>query len=169
METFGVAGAQPAGTTRSCVGCGRSIPWEANVCPYCGHDYRIPTGVVAPPRKSLAPVAAGILLVIAGIAAIAMGMFYFSLDAQDLETAGIVLPSDMEWEDIEGALDVCGALAIVFGLIAVLGGVMSARRKYLTLSILGGVFGILGMGFLIGALLAFIGLVLLIVSRKEFS
>ena len=23
-----------------CVACGRSIPWDANVCPHCGHDYR---------------------------------------------------------------------------------------------------------------------------------
>lgn len=23
-----------------CVSCGRSIQWDANVCPYCGHDYR---------------------------------------------------------------------------------------------------------------------------------
>ena len=25
---------------RNCVSCGRSISWDANVCPYCGHDYR---------------------------------------------------------------------------------------------------------------------------------
>jgi hypothetical protein len=25
---------------RNCVSCGRSISWYANVCPYCGHDYR---------------------------------------------------------------------------------------------------------------------------------
>ena len=28
-------------TTRNCVTCGRSIQWDANVCPYCGHDYRL--------------------------------------------------------------------------------------------------------------------------------
>jgi len=27
--------------TRSCVGCGRAIAWDANVCPYCGHDFRM--------------------------------------------------------------------------------------------------------------------------------
>ena len=26
---------------RNCVGCGRAIAWDANVCPYCGHDYRM--------------------------------------------------------------------------------------------------------------------------------
>lgn len=30
----------PSGT-RNCVSCGRAISWDANVCPYCGHDYRI--------------------------------------------------------------------------------------------------------------------------------
>jgi hypothetical protein len=31
---------------RMCVSCGRSIPRGANVCPYCGYDFRIPN--VAP-------------------------------------------------------------------------------------------------------------------------
>jgi predicted nucleic acid-binding Zn ribbon protein len=26
--------------TRNCVACGRAIAWDANVCPYCGHDFR---------------------------------------------------------------------------------------------------------------------------------
>lgn len=30
--------------TRNCVSCGRPISWDANVCPYCGHDFR---GVMA--------------------------------------------------------------------------------------------------------------------------
>jgi len=34
MESTGAAG------MRNCVSCGRSIAWDANVCPYCGHDYR---------------------------------------------------------------------------------------------------------------------------------
>jgi DNA-directed RNA polymerase subunit RPC12/RpoP len=32
-----MASGQPV---RSCVGCGRAIDWNANVCPYCGHDFR---------------------------------------------------------------------------------------------------------------------------------
>jgi len=27
--------------TRNCVQCGRPIAWDANVCPYCGHDFRV--------------------------------------------------------------------------------------------------------------------------------
>lgn len=25
---------------RVCVDCNKQIPWDANLCPYCGHDYR---------------------------------------------------------------------------------------------------------------------------------
>ena len=34
---------------RNCSGCGRSIPWDANLCPYCGRDYRMQ--MVAPPAQ----------------------------------------------------------------------------------------------------------------------
>ncbi len=38
---MGMTSTQPQqGPTRSCVSCGRTIDWNANVCPYCGHDYR---------------------------------------------------------------------------------------------------------------------------------
>jgi len=30
-----------ASNTRNCVSCGRSIAWDANVCQFCGHDYRV--------------------------------------------------------------------------------------------------------------------------------
>ncbi|HEX9909032.1 MAG TPA: hypothetical protein VGB78_11320 [Thermoplasmata archaeon] len=26
--------------SRTCVSCGRALAWDANVCPYCGHDFR---------------------------------------------------------------------------------------------------------------------------------
>lgn len=30
-----------SGSSRNCVACGRPIAWDANVCPYCGHDFRV--------------------------------------------------------------------------------------------------------------------------------
>jgi len=40
---------------RNCVSCGRAIDWNANICQYCGHDYR--PGAIRPyqagqPKKS---------------------------------------------------------------------------------------------------------------------
>jgi hypothetical protein len=26
---------------RFCTNCGREIPWDANICPYCGKDFRL--------------------------------------------------------------------------------------------------------------------------------
>src|SRR5512137_1697216 len=40
------------GGTRSCVGCGRAISWDANVCPYCGHDFRVQMAAPAQPQIS---------------------------------------------------------------------------------------------------------------------
>ena len=37
-----------ASNTRNCVSCGRSIAWDANVCQYCGHDFRVQ---MAPARQ----------------------------------------------------------------------------------------------------------------------
>ena len=38
------------GRSRHCISCGRTISWDANVCPYCGHDFRAPqiTQVIEP-------------------------------------------------------------------------------------------------------------------------
>jgi predicted nucleic acid-binding Zn ribbon protein len=37
---------------RNCVSCGRSIDWNANICQYCGHDYRSRTQFARPPKKN---------------------------------------------------------------------------------------------------------------------
>lgn len=40
------------GATRNCVGCGRAISWDANVCPYCGHDFRVQMAGTPQPQIS---------------------------------------------------------------------------------------------------------------------
>ena len=42
--------ASGSGNVRNCVGCGRSIAWDANVCPYCGRDFR--TVMAAPQAQN---------------------------------------------------------------------------------------------------------------------
>jgi len=158
------------GVVRTCVSCGRSISFDANVCPYCGHDYRRPVyAMPPPPQKSLMPVAGGVLILVAGILAIVMGMFYFTLDVNDLENSGVTIPPEMSEEDLQSVMYVCGTVLLIFGVIAVIGGFFGLTRKHFSLGIVGGIFGLLGIGFLLGALLALIGLILLAVSRKEFD
>lgn len=54
--------------TRNCVACGRAIAWDANVCPFCGHDYRAamagPQPVRSGEKKFQGSILALVLLVI---------------------------------------------------------------------------------------------------------
>jgi len=122
-----------------------------------------------PPKKSALPVAGGILIIVAGLLAVAMGVFYLALDVSELRDSGVTIPGDVSDEDLQNVLSLCGALAMVFGLVAVVGGIFGMMRKNFALGIVGGIFGMLGVGFAFGALLAIIGLILIALSRKEFS
>jgi len=139
------------------------------VCPYCGHDFRMPLQMVQPRPKSMMPVVGGILIVIAGVLALAMGIMYFVLDVSDIEDYGVTLPPEMTAEDLQDILYVCGGVLVVFAAIALVGGVFAIQRKHFALAIIGGIFGLLGIGFLIGSLLGLIGLILVAVGRKDFD
>ena len=63
-----------AAPTRNCVSCGRAISWDANVCPYCGHDYRVAmAGPSTQKKESAMPVIGGILIIIGAIIELAAG------------------------------------------------------------------------------------------------
>lgn len=72
--------------------------------------------------------------------------------------------------DFTGMLHTCGSLAILFGIIALLGGWFSLRRQKYVLALLAAALGIIGIGpFYLGAVLGLIGLILLALSNGEFS
>lgn len=87
---------------RNCVSCGRSISWEANVCPYCGKDYRyqaFPTkqdSLVSPGMRVLFYVIS-ILFPIAGII---IGVVFY-------------LRSEKEYKHV-------GKLCILFAVVVIL-------------------------------------------------
>jgi hypothetical protein len=156
-------------SVRMCVSCGRKIDFASNVCPYCGHDYRTPAYAPVQKPKSAMPVVGGVLVLIAGILAIGMGIFYIALDASQVEDSGVALPSELTTQDLQNILDACGAVLLVFGIIALLGGIFSLQRKHFVLGVFGGIFGMIGIGFFLGAVLSLIGLILIVVSRHEFQ
>lgn len=160
-----------APTTRQCVSCGRTINWNSNVCPYCGHDYRMAQLGPAVPQKerSMLPVIGGVLILIAGLAALGMGVAFMAFDAQDIENWVDPAELDMSLSDLDDMLFTCGAIVIVFGVIAVLGGVLAIVRKRFVLAVVGGIFSILGVGFVVGAVLGLIGLILVAVGRRSFN
>lgn len=162
----GMGSVQP---NRRCVTCGKEIDLQMNVCPYCGHDYRYSQGPTSKPR-TMKPAIGGLLIMIAGIAAIAMGFLFIVLEPSDLEGYGYEPSSDVDisLSEMESYLGTCGTVCVVCGVIAVFGGVFAVMRKSFALAIVGGVFGIIGLGFFIGAVIAIIGIILLALSRSEF-
>ena len=156
--------------SRSCVSCGRAINWDSNVCPYCGHDYRFIAAPAAPEQRSAKPLLGGILIIVAGVLSLIMAMSLIVMDAHDIENLDYqqLRDSGITATDLDEILGICGAIEIVFGTIAIIGGVFAVMRKHFALAVVGGIFGLIGIGFLIGGLLGLIGLVLVAISRSEF-
>jgi hypothetical protein len=170
----GAGGQQQPGTsaTRQCVSCGRTIDWHSNVCPYCGHDYRMAQTAPAAPEKgdSILPVIGGVLILIAGLAAIGMGGMFMALDVQEIQDAFVDLEGyDLTPSELDDILTACGAMALIFGVIATIGGVFAIMKKHFGLAVVGGIFAILGVGLFVGSVLGLIGLILVAVGRSSFS
>lgn len=164
------------GTTRNCVQCGKSIAFDANVCPYCGKDYRaVMAGQTAAPphEKGMLSIVGGILILISGIVGLAIGGIFLAVNLSSLSSYGI--PGNLS-DQLESILRVCGAIFVILGILALLGGVFGVMRKHFGLVILGGVTGLLACApFAFGGYLAIlpvlplVGLILVGVAKKDFD
>jgi len=105
------------------------------------------------------PVAGGALTLVSGVLAIGFGAVVAG--GAGLYGLGFI-------PGLSDLLLVCGAIFIIFGLIAVLGGVMGVMRKMWGLALVGGIFGLLGVGFFLGSILGLVGLILTAISKKYF-
>lgn len=154
--------------TRNCVSCGRSIAFDANVCQYCGHDYRV---AAAPPKheKGMLSMVGGILILIAGLMGLVMGGLLLAIDVNDLDDFGISGVGDA-FDTLENILTVCGLIFVIMGLIAVIGGFFGVQRKKFGIVILGGVLGLFCFGpYMLGSILALVGLILVAMAKKDFD
>ncbi len=155
--------------TRNCVACGKTIAWDANVCQYCGHDYRAAmAGPAVKKEKGVVSLVGGVLILIAGImgllmAAILLAVNSINFGSYGLDIAGI----DNTLHDI---LTVCGVIFLVLGLVALVGGFFGIQRKHFGLVILGGVLGLFTLGpYMLGSILALVGLILVAVGKNDFE
>ena len=77
--------------TRYCVSCGRTIPFDANVCPYCGRDYRFPSGPLytqQPATSEGLKIAFYILSFLFWIVGLVIGLIYYSRPEPDSKHVG---------------------------------------------------------------------------------
>lgn len=117
-----------------------------------------------PAERTALPIAGGVLLLIAGILGIAFWGFVIATIGAATSILPIAIPGLTE------LLIICGAIGVIFSLIALLGGVFAIQRKMWGLALAGGILGLFSIGwFFISSILALIGLILVAVARKEFA
>ncbi len=96
----------------------------------------------------------GVLISLAGF----LGVVYGLLTVVDI--SGIGIPGPV----------VCfTGLMVVFGFGAIVGGYSAIQQKNAIYALLGGIFGILSVGYFVGAALSIIGLLLVLASYNEFE
>jgi phage FluMu protein Com len=114
-------------------------------------------------KKTNTVLAAGVLLIIAGLLAIGNAIADIFL----ISTENI--PSVPGYEGIANLLIVCFTIILVFAIIAILGGVMAVTRKSWVVALIGGILGLFTLGPLfISSILSLIALILIAVSKEEF-
>lgn len=115
------------------------------------------------------PLIAGIFLIIAGL----LGLFTWSsalaLDASMIEN---VLPpeSPITAEQLQSFLTTCGVIGCILSVFTLAGGIDAVKRKAWGLAIVGGILGLFTIGpALLGSVISLLGLIFLVMSRKDFQ
>lgn len=174
--------AQNPAQTRKCVACGRDIQWDANVCPYCGKDYRqtmapgppmMPMMMAPPKPKTALPMVAGLLLIVVGIIwiieAVATILAALSIDFLG-DTFGFGGLVGGLADFLAGVIIVVGLIGLILALVVLFGGISSVQRKHAGLALIGAIFGLAAFGpYFIASILSFVALILLAVSHHEFD
>jgi hypothetical protein len=118
---------------------------------------------------STMPLIAGIFLIIAGL----LGLFTWSsalaLDSSMLQS---VLPADspISIEQLQSILTTCGFIGCILSIVTLAGGIVAVKRKAWGLAVVGGILGLFTIGpVLLGSIISLIGLIIVIISRKDFQ
>lgn len=112
-------------------------------------------------EKTAMPVAGGALVLIAGILGLGQGAVLF--------LPGAALAGIPGGESLAAILAICGGIFVIFGLVAIVGGIMAVQRKMWGLALVGSILGLLALGFILGSVLSLVGLILIAISKKEFA
>lgn len=84
-----MCGGSLVAVSRRCVSCGRSLDWDVNVCPYCGHDFRIvATGPVQTTVGTGLRIVFYILSFLIPVAGIIIGIVFLTRDSPDEKHVG---------------------------------------------------------------------------------
>lgn len=120
-------------------------------------DYGYGYGVPSRPGPSGALIAGGVFAILAGVLALGQGLLYSSFSSAFAYVSG------------SNSLCLCGGLDVLFGAFSLVAGVFALKGKNFALALTGSVFGMLGIGFLIGFVFGLVAIILIAVSKNDFD
>jgi hypothetical protein len=127
-----------------------------------------PDQIQQPRNPSMMPVISGVLLILAGLLGLLTWAAALSVDTAMIQN---LLPSNspITIEQLQSFLLVCGIIGSIMSIIALAGGIVALRRRGWGLAMVGSILGLFTIGpYFLASVLAFIGLILLVISRKDF-
>ena len=137
-------GAKPLVGSSFCSACGAETNPLAEICIKCGVRLAKAEAVVG---RRWMPTAAGILSIIAGVIAFFLFILVAAMDGP---------------EGVAGAI--FGLALIAIGIVAIVGGVFSLRRRIWGLALAGAICSVLG-----SLILGIPGIVFIAMSKREFK
>jgi len=124
-------------------------------------------------NKSLFPIIAAIMLIIAGVLALITFIQFFTINVSTVESlVGIEQLESMNItsEQIINFLQTCGIIGCVISVFTILGGILSYKKKLWGIAVTCGIIGLFSLGIMFtSSILSFIALIFIILSKEEFQ
>jgi len=120
-------------------------------------------------QPSSKPLIAGIFLIIGGLSGLLTAAMILAFDLATLQS---VLPAEFPYspEQLQSVLSICGIIIALCSIITFAGGIVAIKRKAWSLAVIGGILGLFTFGVMfLGSIFSLIGLILVLISRKEFQ
>ena len=164
---------KPEPPKKKCAWCSRDVNAETYICPYCGknpwgpwgrnrrdeelYDQYVGTEGARYNKASSGLTIGGVMALLAGVLALGQGLLYI-----------VVGQAISSYAPSSGYLCLCGGLDALFGIVSIGAGVFALQRKHFGLAVVGAVFGMLGLGLIIGFVLGLIAVIFIAICREEF-
>ena len=113
---------------------------------------------------------AGILILIAGVLGVAQAALALSPGLAEgfMDAYEDLVPGASATDEVLDDYVLLQIAVFVFGVLAIFGSMFALMQSRFDMSLIGGVFGILAIGFLFGAFLSLVGVILVATSRRQF-
>ena len=159
----------------TCPSCRHTVPQGTATCPNCGFHIREEPSPetakkAAPPKVELVQQPTekagfgGWMILISGVLAVLTGI-YMVVDPETF----VQLYTDIGYTFATEVMVGAGVMTLIFGIVAIAGGVAAVKRRSWGLAVIGGFLGFIASGaFFLGTILGLIGLILVAISKREF-